>query len=229
MAFLPPNPLDLHGGCFCGAIRYTINVPALEDRPLVPNMLKTPIGSDKMVDTRWPTIELDHCDSCRHAAGAIIQCWLICPAPWISWSLLKRSSNVGPAQSPLPASRNEQSEGREAFSAVDVSHPTGSKKQEALADTYLSSFSTSNTVHRAFCGRCGTNLTYYYEQEPSDERVPRIDITVGSLDTSSLTATGVRPDRHGWWSDGVEWVQKLLFAGDTTLIRHPEGNIGVKV
>ncbi|KAL7954528.1 hypothetical protein V8C34DRAFT_294143 [Trichoderma compactum] len=31
---LPHEPITIHGGCNCGAVRYRINVPSFEQRPL---------------------------------------------------------------------------------------------------------------------------------------------------------------------------------------------------
>lgn len=97
MAFLPQEPVTLTGGCSCKASRHVVKIPALEDRPLVPEALPTPIGpSDdggNTVPTRFPLVDLDHCDSCRRISGAIIQCWLICPADWVEWSLTPRTGS----------------------------------------------------------------------------------------------------------------------------------------
>lgn len=95
MAFLPPEPLSLTGGCFCKANRYTINIPALEARGLIVDALETPVGVKedgeiKTVPTRFPLIDLDHCDCCRRSSGTILQCWLICPSSRVTWDLLSR-------------------------------------------------------------------------------------------------------------------------------------------
>lgn len=51
-----------------------------------------------------------------------------------------------------------------------------------------------------------------------------IDVTVGSLDSASLEL--VKPDRHGWWDFGVDWVKSLLRKGDGGfLIRHSTGDL----
>lgn len=43
MAYLPSSPVDLTGGCYCGAVRYSVEIPDLKDRPLVPGALETPV------------------------------------------------------------------------------------------------------------------------------------------------------------------------------------------
>lgn len=55
-----------------------------------------------------------------------------------------------------------------------------------------------------------------------------MDIALGSLDLESLEKEGVRPERQGWWEDGVGWIKKLVSEGDGGLIRHPTGNVGTK-
>lgn len=249
MAFLPQELMTLTGGCFCKAIRYTVKMPALEDRPLVPEALPTPIGpSDdggNTVPTRFPLVDLDHCDSCRRVSAAIIQCWLICPADWVEWSLTPRTGSrseesgeggLGHKDSDGENSRPDKTAGQggdrihiSTLAAVS-SQPRlegearGDSAPVARGDTYLARFHSSPDVTRTFCARCGTNLTFFYDRPPSRRVPPVVDITVGSLDPDSLNR--IRPDRHGWWEDGINWVKELLRKGDGGfLIRHPTGAV----
>ncbi|KAH8690142.1 hypothetical protein BGW36DRAFT_390274 [Talaromyces proteolyticus] len=141
MAFVPKEATVLEGGCFCKAIRYTISIPAIADRPLVPRALPTSVGFDKgqadsprTVPTNFPLVGLDHCQSCRQSSGAIIQCWFVCPAEWVRWSFLPRddgkSAPLGPGErsvvAPEVASENllpsmEASETAEESSRIDLS------------------------------------------------------------------------------------------------------------
>ncbi len=55
-----------------------------------------------------------------------------------------------------------------------------------------------------------------------------VDIAVGTLDRESIEV--VRPDRHGWWEDGVEWIRRLVSDGDGgALIKHPGEKISEEV
>jgi hypothetical protein len=94
----------------------------------------------------------------------------------------------------------------------------------ARADAYLTYLRPSPDVTRTFCARCGTNLTFFFDPPPSHPVLPIVDISVGSLDNESLNR--IRPDRHGRWDDGVDWVKGLLQDGDGGfLIRHPTGAV----
>lgn len=42
---------------------------------------------------------------------------------------------------------------------------------------------------------------------------PHFDIAVGTLDKESLEMEGFRPSAHAWYTDGIEWVQKILKDG----------------
>lgn len=57
-------------------------------------------------------------------------------------------------------------------------------------------FASSPGVHRGFCGRCGTPLTYRNVQRPGE-----IDLTIGSLDEPSRAA----PVDHIWMQDAPDW------------------------
>jgi len=57
-------------------------------------------------------------------------------------------------------------------------------------------FESSPGVHRAFCGRCGTPLTYRNVQRPDE-----IDVTICSLDQPGLAA----PADHSWMQDAPSW------------------------
>jgi hypothetical protein len=55
---------------------------------------------------------------------------------------------------------------------------------------------SSPGVHRTFCGRCGTPLTYRRESRDGE-----IDVTVGSLDRPG----SVTPLDHIWMEDALAW------------------------
>ena len=198
MAFLPKEAFTLTGGCFCGACRYTVAVPALEDRPVHPTAKPTPISATESVKTRIPVIDLDHCNNCRRTSGAIIQCWFICPADWVKWELQTTSGDTN------------------TFSTADAVGP-----EPKDTSTHLKRFQATDRATRSFCGNCGTNLTYYSHKRYGPEAV--VDITVGSLDQESLEIA--KPDRHGWWDFGTGWIQDLLTKGNGWLVKHSTGDM----
>ncbi|KIV87429.1 hypothetical protein PV11_02974 [Exophiala sideris] len=204
MAFLPKEALTLTGGCYCKAILYTIKVPAWDHRPAVPNALETPISTTESVETRVPVVGIDHCNTCRQVAGAIVQCWLICPAGWVEWDVLP----MDPGAEHLH------------LSTIDAIGPL---RDEAAPSTYVTRFNASDKATRTFCSRCGTTLTYISHKRIGTP-LATVDITVGSLDAESLKLT--KPDRHNWWDYGVEWVQALFTKGDGGfLIKHGNSDL----
>lgn len=200
MAFLPKEPLTLTGGCFCGACRYTVSVPALDDRPLHPTAKPTPISIAESVPTRIPVIDIDHCITCRRTSGVIVQVWFICPADWVKWELQTTSGNTN------------------TFSTADAVGPV---PKDQSTQTQLKRFQASDHATRSFCGNCGTNLTYYSHKRYGPEAV--VDIAVGSMDQESLELA--KPDRHGWWDFGTGWIQDLVTKGNGVLIKHSTGDM----
>jgi hypothetical protein len=57
-------------------------------------------------------------------------------------------------------------------------------------------FESSPGVHRAFCGRCGTALTYRNARRPAE-----IDVTICSLEHPEAAA----PADHIWMQDAPAW------------------------
>jgi hypothetical protein len=216
MTSLSDSAVELHGGCFCSSIRYTIKIPVAELRPTHPNA--TPEAAEK---TRFPLIELDHCTSCRRSTGSIIQSWIVLPKSWVSWSLIPKSSGDAHGEPIEPPKQEEY----RRFSSQDIVEPT----EELCRSTYWSQYVSSPDVHRGFCGRCGTTLTYCYTGPKPGWTLPErnFDVSLGSLDNESLER--VRPERHGWWTDGIGWVREMLRFGDqsngASLARHPTGNV----
>jgi hypothetical protein len=227
MSFLSSDAMFLHGGCLCSAISYTIDIPPDVSRPLAPNAAPTPIakptGDIEHKKTKLPFIELDHCTSCRLAAGSIIQSWIVCPKSWVSWKLIARPSNV---EHGVPVQKPKEEEYTQ-FTTSEIVEPS----EELCKSTYLSHFMSSTNVHRGFCGRCGTSLTYCYTGPKPDWPLPErnYNVALGTLDKECLETEGVRPDRHGWWNDGISWLQEMVRGGDRVngapLARHATGSI----
>jgi hypothetical protein len=206
MAFLPKEALTLTGGCFCGGCRYTISIPAFSDRPIQPTAKPTPISATETVKTRAPVIDIDHCKICRRVSGAIFQVWFICPAEWVQWELKSSAST----------------EGARIFSTT---HAVGPESMYDNSDTVLRRFQASDQATRSFCGKCGTDISYFSHNKYGPVAV--VDIAVGSMDQESLEL--VRPDRHGWWDSGTSWIKDLTSRGSTFLIKHPTGDMAQAV
>lgn len=137
-----------------------------------------------------------------------MQAWLTTPHSWIEWSI----GSTGP----LPSSEKVR---------TWVTKSTQEVLKSVPGDSPVANYGSSPGVTRTFCGRCGTNLAYFYAGK-GDE----IDIVLGSLDTESLEMEVIRPDRHLYWESGINWVKELLAEGDKSLgndgklPRHPAGS-----
>jgi hypothetical protein len=202
MSSLSQDALTLHGGCDCTSIRFTISIPALVSRPVLPYQ------DLSGAEIRPPQIFLDHCNKCRRVSGALVQGWLTCPQDWVEWAIKSTSG--------------EESPNATKFNTVDLIR---AKPGELPVVNYAS----SEGVTRSFCGNCGTNLAYVFEGRKEKNPILMVDIVLGSLDTESLEMPGVRPERQFYWNSGVEWIKRLVTEGDSSvhgekLPRHPDGS-----
>jgi hypothetical protein len=210
MPSLPRDAFKLRGGCFCNAIKYTISVPELAQRPLIPNPPSKPLGTRNEVHEHLPAIFIDHCNSCRRTVGSILQAWFLCPQAWVEPELESRAPE---SHSVKPA-------------VIDFVTP-----DEALQElTFVKGFKSSEYCTRTFCGKCGTHLTFHYsgpnqEQAEKANWGPYFDITLGSLDEASAEIEGVRPDRQVWAANGIEWVKQLVLDGESSLRDAKEQNV----
>ena len=211
---LPKTPFQLHGGCFCNAIRYTISVPELSERKEIPKFGATP---DRLlvplneVNERMPIITLDHCNSCRRVPGVILDSWLICPTSWVEFTLQPRdtSSSSGDENNPIKV----ESMG---YLQEDDTLP---------GRTYVTHFKSSEHSNRTFCGKCGTHLTFLFAGPKSplrDALGEFFDIAVGTLDKESLGMEGFGPVMEVWAGEGISWVVKLVKEGKKGLL----GDVG---
>jgi len=222
MAYLPSKPVEFTGGCYCSAIRYTIKIPALDQRPEPPNSLPTPIDKrGHTVPTRFPLIGFDHCQSCRRACGAPVQLWMILPYSWAFFTLQPRDpDHTGSYAEPFSPTEAK------GYATRDIVAPS----KDVLATTYLGMYESSPNTHRSFCTQCGTPLLYAFvgDRGPAWTAEPVLDIAAGTLDQESFDQ--IKPERHDWWEDGTSWVKKVLREGDGgVLIRHPTGTLNLKV
>jgi hypothetical protein len=210
MSYLPKEALTLTGGCCCKAIRYSIKVPAWDERPPIPGALDTPISTTQAVQTRMPLIDIDHCNHCREVSGAIVQVWFIAPISWVEWDVTPKDQPAEGAPS-VPFH----------LSTVEAVGPISENDQ--ASSTYITRFNRTDQATRAFCSRCGTTLTYLNHKRLNTPTA-FVDVTLASLDRDWLEIA--KPERHGWWDYGVGWIQRLLRKGDGGfLIRHHTGDV----
>jgi hypothetical protein len=209
MPNLPKESFTLTGGCFCSAIRYTISVPSLEERPKIPSMPQREIHPPNEVTSHMPMISLDHCTSCRRSPGSIVECWFICPQSWITFSLLPRYTDNRTPSSP-----------DEYIQPTTIGVLKG--EEEVVEASWLRHFVKNEGCNRTFCGRCGTHLSFHYSGEPREmsKRAgwpPIFDVPVGTLDKESVEMEGFRPSYKVWLDEGIPWVKRLLEEGQKSL------------
>ena len=85
---------------------------------------------------------------------------------------------------------------RRAAGAQSIALLTFASEGFSLISSEPSTYRSSAEVSRAFCGECGTTLTYRHDGGPDF-----VDVTAASLDDPEefpLT-------QHAWMEDGVSW------------------------
>jgi hypothetical protein len=205
---LPKVPFQLHGGCFCSAIRYTISVPTLSERRALP---QSPANLDRLlvpvneVNERMPIISFDHCHSCRRVPGSLVESWFICPPEWVSFTLQPRTSTSPDEKDLIKTEAME-------YLQTDESLPSR---------TYLMHFKSSEHSNRTFCGKCGTHISFFKTGPMTPLRSVMgsfFDVAVGTLDKESLEMEGFAPSMQVWDKDGISWVVKLINEGKRALL-----------
>jgi hypothetical protein len=91
---LPNHPFTINGGCNCGSIRYRLNIPQFEERPLSV-YCDEHAKSEKI---RFPQVMLDHCNDCRRATGCLTPIWIATIVPYLEFSIQgpgERNENLG--------------------------------------------------------------------------------------------------------------------------------------
>jgi hypothetical protein len=86
---------------------------------------------------------------------------------------------------------------RRASGAPTVSWFVISRQQFTLLSGSPASHRSSAHVHRGFCAKCGTQLTYRHDSAPDI-----VELTTASLDQPS----GLQPTKEIWLSDKLPWV-----------------------
>ena len=86
-------------------------------------------------------------------------------------------------------------------------------------------YESSPGVGRAFCGKCGTPLTW---EGNDDELGPLFEIHISTLDTPEAfvpTSHGFYPERIAWFDIADNLPRHAGFAGDSEIIGHgPAGD-----
>jgi hypothetical protein len=85
---------------------------------------------------------------------------------------------------------------RRAAGANAVGLYTVDRDNIAFTQSRPFEYRSSPKVLRGFCGQCGTALTYWHADWPTD-----ISVTIASLDDPGLA----NPVDHTWMADAVEW------------------------
>ncbi|KAM0433312.1 hypothetical protein ACHAPT_004188 [Fusarium lateritium] len=197
---LPDDATTVTGGCSCGAIRYRISIPRLEDRPLHP---MTPPS----LNTRLPKAITCHCNDCRRTTGA-----------FLSVAMADIPSTMLTVSSLSPASESTIVSGRfldvlaDDYDAekADADRPPYVPGTESLlaaeeSKTWVRFYHTTSCGKdwsRSFCGRCGTPLCFHFKLLPEychdgklpDEFEDVFHIYLGTMDRQFLVKDWFTPD-----------------------------------
>ena len=217
MSNLSTEKFILKGGCYCSAVRYEITIPPYQNRPVT-----FTDAQNKGIEERFPSINFDHCNDCRKAPGTLVPSWIICPQSWVKWSI-----PVSKAQFPIPTGCSEGADIK-GGELLEITSDKFAQRPSTL-DGFVTAYNSSPDTWRTFCTRCGTHLSYVCLTDSGEDRVPQIDVNLGSLDRESLERPGVKPNAHIYCDYGIDWVQKVLWEGDVTLggkplPKHPKWN-----
>ena len=207
---LPDTPLTLCGGCACTAIRYTIHIPAFEERPVFYPGSSAEAGEgdggEKLgldgdgdgsgdggggggektaAAVRYPLMLVCHCNDCRRYTGAMVNHAMMCPTEWIGVSLVRRS---GEEEGKDREKKEEKEEGKEE--RVEMS----CDEMLALASVYSSfSFSpASNSVSPSTRTSTSTLQQTYLSTYPSRIK-PVLRLFCARCGSGSMYAYLVRP------------------------------------
>jgi len=193
---LPEKPFTLNGGCNCGSIRYRMNVPKFEDRPLSVYCDEHAISET----TRFPQVLIDHCNDCRRATGCMTPIWIATVVQYIEFSIQGTVEKTW-------------IKGDEIFKLENL----GTKQY-----TPLKWFKSSDTKFRGFCDNCGTSLCYR-STNLMPGWPDMVDILLGTVDREDLEKDWLKPERELWWEMGIPWVRDLTRDGTLKedLPRHP--------
>ncbi|KAI3574100.1 hypothetical protein IWW34DRAFT_753560 [Fusarium oxysporum f. sp. albedinis] len=161
---LPNGAATVTGGCSCGAVRYRIAIPKLDDRPLHPM-------SPPDVASRLPDTITCQCNDCRRSTGSFLAIGLIdVPAPMLTVSVIPQDSESTIASGRIVDVLACDYDAAEA----DTKRPPYVPATDAFRATeesksWLRFFHTTNADEswsRSFCGRCGSHVCFHFKLMP---------------------------------------------------------------
>jgi len=198
----PKEALVLHGGCNCRAIRYKVEVPPLEERPITP--YRTP-DADVGQDARIPAVYMDHCNDCRRATSAIIPIGLVTETRYVSISCLPKE-----AVTQTPTGKIRVADDKRQWRNIGL---VARDEADAVVEgTTLGHYIPSPNRNRWFCTHCGTPIGYsiFDGAIPKEWGWPKMfDIWLGTLDRADLEKDYMRPERQLWCARGVPWIREM--------------------
>ncbi|CVK87905.1 uncharacterized protein FMAN_05287 [Fusarium mangiferae] len=210
---LPNEPVKVTGGCSCGAVRYRVDVPALEHRPLNP-------FAPPALEIKLPGAMTCHCNDCRRSTGSFLAVGVLdVPAPMLTVSAMPPSSESNIISGRILDVLADDYDAAKAdavrppyIPAMEVLRATGETK---TCLRFFHSVKCNSDVSRSFCGRCGTELCFHLKLEPeycADGKLPdgwrdSFHLNLGTLDREFL--------EKDWLSPGSE----VMFKHGTPLSR----------
>ena len=208
---LPKSPFTIAGGCNCGPIRYKVNVPEFEERPVLTYCDAHAISND----VRFPRVLIDHCNDCRRATGSLIGLVLCLPIPFLEFSV------AAPYIGKYPADRSDiRDEGRKWTGGSEFLRP-----EDLVAGKHapLKIYRSSPRILRGFCDNCGTMMLYRPIKFP-EGWIESCDIWMGTFDKSDLEKEWMKPECELWWDMGIPWVREMVRDGTVKvdMPRHPQ-------
>ena len=204
---LPRESLTIEGGCNCCAVRYRVEIPSFDRRPV--HLAGDPEAQREEI--RLPMVATDNCNDCRRATGSILPFWICAPISMVSGLYLPRSDSSSVAEEPKAGTW---------LPATNMFKPTATSEK-----TFLTFYKSSEVARRSFCGRCGTNLTYTYFGPTPDGWVETVDIVLGTVDRKYLEGRDLAPERHLWWDYGIDWIKDFTINGASQLDKHPDSDV----
>jgi hypothetical protein len=186
----------------------------------------------------FPTSMACHCNDCRLATGTTpLQC-LACPDYIVTVSALPRDEFEW--ESCVVTSRIIDPD--TAVTAADADRPPYLPALQVLRPDepgsrgtwlrFFHSFECSGRLSRAFCGRCGSHVSFHYQIIPDWFGGPDVvhlpeagwrgvfDLMLGTVDRSLAEEAWMAPEREINWNSALPWVKSLSVQGSIAK-KHP--------
>ncbi|KAF4468579.1 hypothetical protein FALBO_4528 [Fusarium albosuccineum] len=157
----PDEAVTVTGGCSCGAVRYRIAIPKLEDRPLHP-MTPPSLGF------RLPSAITCHCNDCRRATGSFLATGVLdIPSPMLTVSAISPSSEStivsGRILDVLADDYDAQKADEDRPPYVPAMDILRADKESKTWLRFFHSTKCGPDLSRSFCARCGTQLCFHFK------------------------------------------------------------------